>query len=281
MRDASRTVWYLSLQDEWQFARDWELTAGVRYDRYSDFGDTLNPRMALVWAARHDLTAKILYGRAFRAPSFIEQFSTNNPVALGNPGLDPETIDTFEVAVDYRPTFDLQTSLSVFTYHAKDLIEFIPDAGGATRTARNARDQDGYGFEFEVDWRLRETLRLRGHYAWQRSEDAETKQRIADAPGQKVYLSANWEFLPDWSICPQYRWIGSRKRAGNDPRSAVDDYSLVDLALRRDSILDHLNLALVVRNLFDKDAREPSNQVIPGDYPLEGRQFLAEISYRF
>jgi outer membrane receptor for ferrienterochelin and colicin len=41
---------YLFLQDIWQLANDWELTAGVRYDHYSDFGDTVNPRFALVWS---------------------------------------------------------------------------------------------------------------------------------------------------------------------------------------------------------------------------------------
>ena len=68
----------------------WELTAGLRYDDYNDFGDTWNPRLALVWAARHDLTAKVLYGQAFRAPSFTEFRLQNNPVALGNDELDPE-----------------------------------------------------------------------------------------------------------------------------------------------------------------------------------------------
>ncbi|MCK4690803.1 MAG: TonB-dependent receptor, partial [Desulfuromonadales bacterium] len=46
IKDSSRTLCYLSFQDEWQFAPDWELTAGVRYDDYSDFGNTVNPRLA-------------------------------------------------------------------------------------------------------------------------------------------------------------------------------------------------------------------------------------------
>ena len=72
---------FVFLQDVWQLSNDWELTAGLRYDDYNDFGDTWNPRLALVWAARHDLTAKLLYGEAFRAPSFAEFRNQNNPVA--------------------------------------------------------------------------------------------------------------------------------------------------------------------------------------------------------
>ena len=89
---------HLSLQDEWQLAPDWELTAGVRYDHYSDFGATLNPRAALVWQTSPRLTSKILYGRAFRAPAFDTLYAQNNPVGLGNDSLDPETIDTIELA---------------------------------------------------------------------------------------------------------------------------------------------------------------------------------------
>nr|NIW86336.1 TonB-dependent receptor [Gammaproteobacteria bacterium] len=54
----SRRNTYGFVQDVWSPARDWELTAGARYDNYSDFGSTVNPRLALVWSARHNLTAK-------------------------------------------------------------------------------------------------------------------------------------------------------------------------------------------------------------------------------
>ncbi|GAB6042124.1 hypothetical protein JCM17961_28000 [Endothiovibrio diazotrophicus] len=57
------------LQDERAVAPDWQFTVGVRYDDYSDFGSTINPRLSLVWATDYDLSTKLLYGRAFRAPS--------------------------------------------------------------------------------------------------------------------------------------------------------------------------------------------------------------------
>jgi len=47
-----RKVDYAYVQDEWRFARDWALTGGIRHDRYSDSGDTTNPRLAMVWALR-------------------------------------------------------------------------------------------------------------------------------------------------------------------------------------------------------------------------------------
>src|SRR6185312_5112227 len=83
MQPHKRHVSYVFAQDEWSIAKDWTLTAGVRQDRYSDFGDTTNPRLALVWNAAYNLTVKALHGQAFRAPSFSEEYAVNNPVATG------------------------------------------------------------------------------------------------------------------------------------------------------------------------------------------------------
>lgn len=99
----SRTQQFFSLQDEWTFAQDWSATIGGRHDQYSDFGGTFNPRLALVWQTRYDLTTKLLYGRAFRPPALVELYTKNNPVQLGNPDLLPESIDTHELVFDYRP----------------------------------------------------------------------------------------------------------------------------------------------------------------------------------
>ena len=63
-----RNVSYTFVQDEWSFAKDWALTAGVRHDRYSDFGGTTNPRLALVWDAAYNIVVKAMHGTAFRAP---------------------------------------------------------------------------------------------------------------------------------------------------------------------------------------------------------------------
>ena len=281
MPDTDRKIWFLLMQDEWQVAPDWEITAGVRYDYYSDFGATINPRFALVWETRHNLTSKLLYGSAFRAPSFSEQFDQNNPVVLGNPDLDPETIDTVEVAFDYRPTFNLHTNLSFFGYQANGLIEFTTDANGISKTAQNARDQLGYGFEIEIFWDVTDTLKLTGNYAWQRSEDKESNNRIADAPEQQIFISADWKFSPDWLAHPQITWIADRPRSEDDPREEIDDYALVDFTLRRINLWKDLDIGLKARNIFDKTAYEPSSGLIPDDYPLEGRSYWLEASYRF
>ncbi len=70
--DVSRHLYYISLQDEWKVSPTVQLNIGARYDHYSDFGSTSNPRVSLIWQARPDITVKIFGGSAFRAPSITD-----------------------------------------------------------------------------------------------------------------------------------------------------------------------------------------------------------------
>lgn len=272
-----RTMNYFSAQDEWTLSRQWELTAGARYDHYSDFGKTINPRLGLVWQTRFDLSTKFLYGRAFRAPSVSELYSQNNPVILGNKNLDPETIDTYELAFDYRPVVDVRLAANLFSYSIDGLIEAVPDVAGTTSTYQNFRDQKGHGAEVEVDWKLNEKLRLKGNVAWQKAEDKATGKPVPDTPQLQSYANANWRFSPLWSLDAQWFWVGDRKRAAGDTRPDIADYDMVNLTLRRKAIADHVDFAIALRNVFDANIREPSTSSIRNDYPMDGRATWLEV----
>ena len=277
-----RSLVYAALQDEWSFANGWELTVGARYDQYSDFGGAFNPRIALVWNTTPELTSKLMYGRAFRPPAFGELHFQNNPATLGNKDLEPETLDSLELAFDYRPISSVRLGINLFAYTINGLIDYVADpAPATTKTASNARDQEGRGFEVEADWAATDALRLRGNFAYQRSKDKDTGRLVPDVPGMKLSADAEWKFLPEWSITGQYLWIADRHRAAGDNRPEIDDYDLVNLVMRRKNILRHWDVALAVRNLFNSDAREPSDGRVPGDYPMEGRSFWAELRYTF
>lgn len=277
--DTDRDIAHLSLQDQWQFADNWTFTGGVRFDHYSDFGNTLNPRLALVWETSDTLTSKLLYGSAFRAPSFAELLYINNPAALGNPDLEPETINTLELVLNYRPLTNLQTSFNLYHYQAEKMIEFVPGPTGAV--AQNARDQDGEGFELEVKWQPVDTLMLSLNGAWQTSYDPHTKVDIADAPRRQLGAILNWTPRPNWLLNLNASYIGGRQRAATDLRPAVANYTLYDFHVKRIQLLPHLDVSLKVKNLGDTDAREPSSGTIPDDYPLESRSYWVDASYQF
>lgn len=277
--DRSRTVQYTSLQDTWGFAPDWTLTGGVRYDDYSDFGGTTNPRAALVWNTRDNLTTKLLYGRAFRAPSFAELYAQNNPISRGNSNLRPETIDTAELAFTYEPTHNLRTNLSIYNYRAKDMIDFVA-SGDGTRTAQNINRVKGKGFALEADWKVSDQWSVAANYSHDKPINEQTDEPQPLVPKEKVYLDARWAFAPDWRLAAQVYWVGDRERAAADTRAAVPDYSVTNLTLRRANIARHWEVAASVKNVFDTDGLEPSDGSIPGDYPISGRNAFVELSYQ-
>jgi len=113
-------------------------------------------------------------------PSFQEFYNVNNPVTLGNPGLDPESISTCELAFDYHTSGELQTSLNLFYYELEDIIRYVPDPAPATSlTAQNSGSQTGYGLELEGRWRFLPKWALQGNFSWQQAEDGLT----GEAPG--------------------------------------------------------------------------------------------------
>lgn len=280
LADTHRSIWSLVAQDEWQFAKDWQLTTGLRYDDYSDFGGTLNPRVALVWDVNEQVTSKLLYGRAFRAPSFSEQGNQNNPTLLGNKNLNPETINTYEWALDYRPFTTLRTAVNVYYYDISDLISAVRDTNQSTSTFQNNGNQDGYGAEFEWNWQLHEQWDLAGNYAWQDARNLKTDARVAGVPEHHVYVTLDWHFLPQWQVQSRLNWIGGRTSLPGDNRP-LGDYETLDLTLRGKKLFKHLNLAASLRNMFDERYLEPAALQLPQNLPMQGRSFYFEASVDF
>lgn len=281
-----RNNWNLFAQDIWTLTESLEVTAGGRYDHYSDFGNTFNPRLALVWKTTSHFVTKFIYGKAFRAPSFQELYQENNPVALGNRDLKPEKIQSYEIAFDYRPNDKWHIALNSFIYDLTDKILFISTAGGNS-VAQNAGSQKGRGIVIEGGWQLNEKLVLTGNYALQTATDQDDR-KVVNVPKQDLYLRTDWKFLPNWHLNTQLTWIAGRKRALDDPRPPIDDYVTVDIALHYQRPKSSWNFGLNVRNLFDADVREPTQGPdttgvisIPYDLPMEGVNFAAQVGYHF
>jgi len=272
------------LQDEWQLAPDWQLTAGLRHDRYDDVGGTTNPRLALVWDARHDLTLKLMHGRAFRAPSFAELYAITNPVARGNPAVRPETTATSEFALLWQPGRDLQAALNLFRFRMDDIIRPTPNnQPGTGTTFNNTTDQRGRGAELELRWQALPTLSLQASWSWQQGRDLANGLRPGYAPQVRALLLADWRAAPDWRLGLQLLQVGKRLRAAGDNRAAVPDYLSADLSLRWQPSGSAWWLAAQLRNAGDADVREPSLAPgrIAGDLPQAPRSLSLEAGLRF
>lgn len=70
-----------------------EATLAVRNDRYSDFGNTTNPKVALKWTPLEQLLLRVSYNTGFRAPSFFQLYGAESdspvPGNIADPVLCP------------------------------------------------------------------------------------------------------------------------------------------------------------------------------------------------
>ena len=288
--EKGRTSYSIYAQDEWLFDPQWALTTGIRYDEYSDFGNTINPRLALVWANNNKMSTKLLYGRAFRAPSISELFATSNPVTLGNPDLSPESIDTYELAFSHQMSSDFSYSSNIFFYEINDFIAFEFNPVTLAKQAQNIGHIQGQGFEHEMTYTPNDSFKLTGNYSYQKTKDKTNGGTVGETPNQELYLRAEWEFKPQYSLNSQVNWVGEQKRSANDDRNPTHSYTTVDINLQAKQVFKNVDMALIIKNAFDEDVHEASQPplkplfqkaFVPNDYPMAGRSVFAQMSYKF
>lgn len=291
-KDATRQIWALYLQDEWRLPYDINLTVGVRYDHYSDFGDTVNPRIGLVWSFLDNANLKLLYGQAFRAPNFQELYNDNNPVVKGNSKLKPEKIETFEAGLGYRLNRYFGLELNYFYSTIDDLIGWTPSTTGQPAINDNIGTATTQGVELGLSGILTPELSWKANYAWQDPRDADSGRRLPYVPSQGAGASINYAPVKYVNLHTDILWTGPRLRDKGDSRPEVPDYTTVDLALTLKNFYRTLEIQATVRNLFDRRYKDPDTSggaanllgtgpKVPGDFPREGISAFVSASYKF
>jgi iron complex outermembrane receptor protein len=270
--ESDRTGLFVFAQDEWQLAPAWQLTTGLRYDHFSDFGDALTPRLALVWQTTPKFTSKLIYGEAFRAPAFNELYATGNPFALGNRNLEPERLQSMELGFGYRPGTHWNLGLHLYQFEIRDFIDFLPVGGGPALMAQNASHYRGRGVEAEATYR-QGRFELRGNVSAQEVKNKDSNDDLGSAPNHQAYLRAGVDLGAQWQAAAQWRHVGSRERQPGDPQAKLEGYTGLDLTLRR-AFDARAEVYLVGRNVTDEDQREPGISPVPESIPLPGRSVM-------
>jgi iron complex outermembrane recepter protein len=135
------------------------LSGSARYDSYSDFGDTFNPKLGATWKPVSWLAIRGNWGTSFTAPTPLDQLGSRNNMlgffpfapfirpadrAAGvtffsggtlayqgsRPDLQPQKADTWSVGFDLDAPFaeGLHASLSYYNVKFKDILS-IPTPG--------------------------------------------------------------------------------------------------------------------------------------------------------
>jgi outer membrane receptor protein involved in Fe transport len=154
--EASRDNWSAFVEFSIPVLESLELNLAARYDDYSDFGNTTNPKISTRWEPLEGLALRASWGTGFRAPSLaqiglgpsaesqffkdtywcIEQGIDPNSDACqvldytinftGNPNLDAEESENFNVGVAWKPNDMWTMSLDYWDIKQENKIDEEP-----------------------------------------------------------------------------------------------------------------------------------------------------------
>ena len=170
-----------------------KVTAGLRYDRHSQYGDQLSGRVGLTSRLSPALVSKLLYGTAFKAPStYLLYAAPLRPGdVVGNPSLEPQHVRTLEYQLSLRPSRFFGITSGVSYNWLLNKAEFTPQ--GINETARNVASQRSLSWETRADVRHYNDYTLYGSFELVRSERALGQQGYAaDVVGVKNVVYPPW-----------------------------------------------------------------------------------------
>jgi outer membrane receptor for ferrienterochelin and colicins len=284
------------LQDQFSLLPDDALTLvpGLRYDRDSQFGSQISPKLAL----RYDLSKRLLLrvgaGLGYRAPDFKQlslQFS--NPavgyVVEGNPDLQPERSTGFNLGMYWRGSSDLELGANAYHHRVRELIDIVQTAGGnpspgnpARFTYTNVSRARISGVDLYSKWRSEHpqlrSLHLQLGYGLLFSKDADTDAELSGRARHRANVDLSWR-KPGYELGLRGAWTGIRQfqtelDTGGAPTGAgkAGAYALFDTRAQWKgwSVAD---LSLGISNLF--------NAGDPRFLPIAPRAFFLEIHKDF
>ncbi len=278
--DTDSYVWAAFIQDEYHIADDLILNLGLRYDYYSTFANTTNPRLALIWNPLEKTSIKLLYGTAFRAPNpyelyYHDGYDTQKP----SMGLDPETIKSYELILEQQLNHNLNLVSSVYYNNIEDLISLTLDKTDHLLVVENKGSATSQGFELELQGNWENGWSGSASYSYQQADDHHHK-RLVNYPRNMAKLNI---IVPlegnNFSAGLEMQYESGRKTLnGND----TDSHLITNLTLFNKNWIKNLKLSASIYNLFDEAYSQPAGEEhVMNTIEQDGQTFRLKMIYTF
>ncbi len=257
--DAELDSWFV--QNQWSPNDQVHLTAAVRQDDHSVFGDETSYRFTGVVALSEGRSSVHgSWGSAFRAPNFVELFFPFS----GDPNLLPETSEGWDVG--YRHSFAdgrFALDVTVFDIEFENLINFDL----STFLFGNIASAKSSGVELVARYRQGPSFAMTLAHTYNDTEDDATGEPLARRPEHRTSLVARFAPVDRFEGAAMLMSVNDRIDSTGLP---MDDYNRIDLSLGY-QVLDWLRPYVRVQNLFDEDYEE-----VPG-FTSAGSTFMLGV----
>lgn len=281
------------VQDKYQFNDQWGMYAGLRFDHYKKYDgffkgvdhkkytevtqedkdyNELSPKLAFEYKPDDASTYYISYGHSFKAPSLYQLYRHDPSYGyVANPGLDPETTNTFEIGA--KKTFD-RTQVNFDVYHAKTkdmIIASAKDAEGH-RKYINEDEATRDGMELEVRHQFNDALSAYANYAWERAHDKEGK-RLYSIPQHVFHAGVEYQ-KPEWNAYLEAQYISSRNARDEVAHRLYSEDEVYTINLGANyQFAKGATIGFAINNLLDRD-------YWAWQY-ADGRTYTVKLSYEF
>ncbi len=270
--------WAVYAQDEFSVTKSMILNAGIRYDYYYTFGDTVNPRLALIYNSLNRSTFKFLYGSAFRTPNAFELY-WKSPPSYGNKDLKPEHIKTYSIVYEKYLGDRFRASVAGYYYRITDLISQVSDGAGNT-TFQNIDEVTAHGAEFELDNKWMNGLEGKINYTVQRTENKATGEPLTNSPEHLAKLNVIVPLRGETTFIGIEEQYMSRRMTENG--HFTGDVYLTNLTIFKQQIMARAEASASIYNLFDKKYGDPVGHDFKQEtIQQDGRSYRLKLTYVF
>ncbi len=246
-------------QAEWAPLAGTRLGAGVRYDDYDSFGDTVTYRLTA--SQRIEATGSRLhatYGTSFLPPSVSQRYGSAFTAAA--PGLKAEESDGWDVGVE-QTLIDkkLTADVTFFRNNYENLIAFQGAPFPALGTYANLGRARTQGVEVSLKAVFSPRVTVTAAYTYLDAKDEVADTRLTDRPRHTYAANIDWTPTDTWLLGAGVQGRADRYSTNFNvfPSVAVEPSSYtVFRVYSRYQATPKLALHARVENLFDADYEE-------------------------
>lgn len=276
------------VSDQWEFAPNWTLDAGVRYDKHSTAGSKTTWSAGLNKKFDENSHAYFNWGQVFKAPTLddlyyysVMDFDGFKYESYGNPNLKPEKGDTWTIGYGTKIADKTSVNISYFQSKLEDAIDWdtTNSDNASVSIVRNVDKQKKNGMELSVAHELNDNWDLEASYTYIRVKNNEH--------GSGYVRDAN--YIPNmYRFGVRYHddlWNADlflRGGSGANKSAYVDSkYMTLDMSVAYKATKD-LSFYAKGYNIFNKAYAESAG-VNGGTYtyPAQGRRFIIGAEYTF
>lgn len=285
--DYDQIVKSVYFQDIYSFNDKIDISSNIRVDDYSIFGNMTSYRIGSVYGLDDKNILKAVYGRSYRAPSYIEAFQDEiSYFKEGNANLLPEYIDTYELAYTHKNKSSVFRS-NIYYSTISDVIDVIEhDPNISTSDYGNQKnDRESKGIELEYTYQFDNDIEIMTNFSYVQTEYFTTDYLNSvqyTSPEISEVLNKGYLLLPiTGRLSFNTAWYYSGEKNGftrTDGRVSEDlDSSLViDETIVYDMETGS-SIMFSLKNIFNESIKYPSYSHNNDYIEREGRNFL--ISY--